>query len=176
MLVKVVPYNPQWKEEFHAESQEIAAVLAENLIFIHHIGSTAILNIYAKPIIDFLIEVKELNLVTTKTAKMKALGYEAMGEFGLIGRRYFRKENSFGVRTHHVHIYEQNSSEVQRHLAFRDYMIAHPQDAEKYSLLKQELAKKYPTDIESYMDGKDEFIRSMEKKAIQWQASIDKNY
>ena len=71
---------------------------------------------------------------------MEALGYEAMGEFGLVGRRYFRKENPANIRTHHVHIYQANSPEVKRHLAFRDYMIAHPQDAEQYSLLKQKLA------------------------------------
>ncbi|MDJ0567455.1 MAG: GrpB family protein [Pleurocapsa sp. MO_192.B19] len=175
MLVEVVPYNPQWKKTFDRESQEIARVLAENLLVIHHIGSTAIPNIYAKPIIDFLIEVKDINLITEQTPAMEKLGYEAMGEFGLIGRRYFRKENPPGIRTHHVHIYETGSSEIERHLAFRDYMLAHPKDAEQYSQLKQKLAQKYPYDIESYMDGKDEFVKKMESKAIQWKTSINRN-
>lgn len=169
MLVEVVPYNPQWKKAFEAESQQIAKALATNLVVIHHIGSTAIPHIYAKPIIDFLIEVKDLNLVTEQTPAMAALGYEAMGEYGLVGRRYFRKENSLGIRTHHVHIYEIYSPEIERHLAFRDYMIAHPEEAEQYSQLKQELAQKYPQDIEGYMDGKYEFVKRIEKKAIQWQ-------
>lgn len=168
MLVEVVPHNPQWQQAFNTESQSIASIIDRNLVLIHHIGSTAIPHIYAKPIIDILVEVKEINLVTKKTSAMIALGYEAMGEFGLIGRRYFRKENSLGIRTHHVHIYETNSSEIKRHLAFRDYMIAHPQAAEQYSLLKQELAKKYPDNIESYMDGKNDFIKRIEKKALQW--------
>ncbi len=169
MLVEVVPYNPQWKKAFFAESGQIAKALATNLVVIHHIGSTAIPHIYAKPIIDFLIEVKELNLVTEQTPAMVALGYEAMGEYGLVGRRYFRKENLLGIRTHHVHIYEIYSPEIERHLAFRDYMIAHPEDAEQYSQLKQELAQKYPEDIEGYMDGKYEFVKRIERKAIQWQ-------
>ena len=169
MLVKVVPHNPQWKKAFDTESQQIAAIIAKNLVFIHHIGSTAIPKIYAKPIIDFLVEVHNINLVDRQTSEMEKLGYEAMGEFGLVGRRYFRKESSLGIRTHHVHIYETNSPEILRHLAFRDYMNAHPQDAEQYSQLKQKLAQQYPNDIESYMDGKDKFVKEMERKAIQWQ-------
>ena len=168
MLVKVISHNPQWQKEFDAESQQIESIIGQNLVFIHHIGSTAIAEIYAKPIIDILVEVKKIDLVTEKTSAMIALGYEAMGEFGLIGRRYFRKENPSGIRTHHLHIYETNSPEIKRHLAFRDYMIAHPQAAEQYSLLKQELAKKYSNDIESYMDGKNNFIKRNEKKALQW--------
>lgn len=168
MFVEVVPYNPQWKKAFDAESQRITTVLAENIVFVHHIGSTAIPGIYAKPVIDFLIEVKNIDLITKQTPAMEKLGYEAMGEFGLIGRRYFRQENPPGTRIHHVHIYATNSPEIERHLAFRDYMIAHPQNAEQYSQLKQKLAQKYPYDIESYMDGKDEFITRMEQKALQW--------
>ncbi len=169
MFVEVVPHNPQWKKEFVTESQKIRLALAENLVSIHHIGSTAIPNIYAKPIIDFLVEVKDIKMIARQTTAMKKLGYEAMGEFGLIGRRYFRKESLPGIRTHHVHIYQTDSSEIKRHLAFRDYLMAHPEDAEKYSQLKQKLAQKYPDDIEGYMDGKHEFVKRIESKAIQWQ-------
>lgn len=168
MLVKVVPHNSQWKKDFYTESKLIAPILGDNLIQIHHIGSTAIPQIYAKPIIDFLVEVKDIDVVTAQTSGMEQLGYEALGEFGLVGRHYFRKENPLGIRTHHVHVYESNSPEVTRHLAFRDYMIAHPQDAERYSQLKQELARKYPQDIEGYMDGKDRFVKELEQKALQW--------
>lgn len=91
-----------------------------------------------------------------------------MGEFGIPGRRYFRKDNQDGDRTHHLHIFEAGSAEVVRHLTFRDYMIAHPQDAQKYSELKHELAKKHPQNIDGYMDGKDGFIKAMDEKADQW--------
>ena len=99
---------------------------------------------------------------------MEALGYEAMGEFGLVGRRYFRKEHPPGIRTHHVHTYQVGSPEIERHLAFRDYLLAHPEDAQKYGELKLKLAQKYPEDIEGYINGKDEFVKEIEKKAIQW--------
>lgn len=135
---------------------------------IHHIGSTAIPNIYAKPIIDILVEAKNLTQVDTRNAAMATLGYEAMGEFGIAGRRYFRKHDAAGVRTHHVHVFEQGSPESDRHLAFRDYLIAHPDEAHQYSQLKRSLANQYPDDRESYMDGKDSFIKEKERQALEW--------
>ena len=164
--VEVVPHNPKWQDLFKAESKSIAKVL--QVVAIHHIGSTSITNIYAKPIVDILVEVKDINDVDGCNNAMENLGYQAMGEFGIIDRRYFRK-HTMGVRTHHVHVFETDSPQVTRHLAFRDYMNAHPTDAKQYSELKRKLAAKYPDDIESYMDGKDAFIKDMDRKAALWQ-------
>ena len=166
--VKVVPHDPQWREAFKIESERVTAALGENVVTVHHVGSTAIPGIYAKPIIDLLVEVKDIALIDEQSSSMESLGYEAMGEFGIAGRRYFRKDSQEGVRTHHVHIFEFGSEQVERHLAFRDYMIAHPEEAQKYSELKRELAREYPTSIEQYMDGKDGFIRAIDRKAAQW--------
>ncbi len=163
--VEVVPYNPKWPKMFEVESKRITDVLGENIVRIHHIGSTAIPNIYAKPIIDLLIEVKYITKVDEQNSQMESLGYEVMGEFGIIDRRFFRKDNHKGIRTHHVHIFEFGSKQIERHLAFRDYMIAHPEEAQQYSQLKRELAKKYPTNIQKYMDGKDSFVKAIDKKA-----------
>jgi len=158
-----------WRKEFESESKRVASALGENVLMVHHIGSTAIPNIYAKPIIDLLVEVNDLDRVDDRHWAMEALGYEVMGEFGILGRRYFRKDNEAGVRTHHVHTFEVASHEIERHLAFRDYMAAHPEDARKYSELKRELVKKlHINDIEGYMDGKDAFIKEMEKRAVAW--------
>jgi GrpB-like predicted nucleotidyltransferase (UPF0157 family) len=170
--VEVLPHNPGWRDEFERESKQVALALGENAIAIHHIGSTAIPNIYAKPVIDLLVEVNDITQVDNCAAAMEALGYESMGEFGIPSRRYFRKDNESGVRTHHVHIFEGGSSQVERHLAFRDYMIAHPKAAQQYSDLKRELVKTLDlSDIEGYMDGKDEFIKVMEKRALTWKKS-----
>ncbi len=123
--VEVVEHNREWQDLFAIESVCVARALGQNAIAIHHIGSTAIPNIYAKPIIDLLVEVKDINEVDLHNSFMESFDYQRMGEFGIIGRRYFRKDNSWGIRTHHVHVFEVNSPEIQRHLAFRDYMIAH---------------------------------------------------
>jgi GrpB-like predicted nucleotidyltransferase (UPF0157 family) len=174
--VEVVPHDPKWREQFEVESQHVSNSLGENVVAIHHIGSTAIPGIYAKPIIDLLVEVKDIANVDAQTASMQGLGYEAMGEFGIPGRRFFRKDNPFGDRTHHIHTFTAGSAQVERHLAFRDYMIAHPKDAQTYSQLKYNLAQKFPANIEAYMDGKDGFIRDMDMKAAQWCSSSDFNH
>lgn len=172
MEVLVVPHNPSWQYEFAAEAKRICIAFGELPIAIHHIGSTAIHGIFAKPIIDILLVVRDLQAVDLKTEGMVALGYEAMGEFGIPGRRYFRKNTPHGVRTHHVHTFEQGSPDVQRHLVFRDYLNAHGAAAKAYSSLKQHLAASFPYDIEAYMKGKDSFIKEHEAKALEWQRQI----
>ena len=169
--VEVVPHDPNWRSAFESESKQIALALMENVVAIHHIGSTAIPQIHAKPIIDMLVEVKDITKVDTQTSAMEALGYEAMGEFGISGRRFFRKANEAGIRTHHLHGFEVNSAQIERHLAFRDYMITHSEAAQEYSELKRKLAKKYPDNIQGYMDGKDGFIKAMDRKAAKWRSS-----
>ena len=165
--VEVVSYHPTWKDTFTTESKYIKLALAENLVAVHHIGSTAIPDIYAKPIIDILLEVKDITKVDAESSKLELLGYEAMGEYGICDRRYFRKHNEAGIRTHHIHAFAVGSVQIERHLAFRDYMIFYPEEAQKYSNLKCELANKYPNDIESYMDGKDGFIKEIDRKAAE---------
>lgn len=166
--VEVVPHNPQWRKAFQCESQEILQIFGKNVVAVHHIGSTAIPHIYAKPIIDLLIEVKEIAKVDQNNRAMQRLGYTAMGEYGIPGRRYFYGNNELGIRLYHVHIFEKQSPEVKRHLAFRDYLIAHPEEAQQYSELKRELAKKYVNDFNGYMDGKDSFIQEIDRKAAEW--------
>jgi GrpB-like predicted nucleotidyltransferase (UPF0157 family) len=168
--IKVVAYDPSWKSQFEREANRIAHALGEIVVSLHHIGSTAIPGIFAKPIIDILLEVGDIVQLDDKRAAMEQLGYEAIGEFGIPGRRYFRKDNPSGTRTHQVHAFQVNSPEIERHLAFRDYMIAHPLEAQTYSALKQRLALEHPEDIEAYMDGKDAYIKEHEARAIAWRS------
>lgn len=102
---------------------------------------------------------------------MELLGSEVLGEYGLPGRRYFRKDSQEGSRTHNIHAFEAGSAEVERHLAFRDYMIAHPGDAQRYSVLKRTLAEAHPQSLDGYMDGKDDFIEEMDRRAARWHTS-----
>lgn len=169
--VEVVPHDPRWRDAFEAEAKHVAAALGENVVAVHHIGSTAIPNIFAKPIIDLLVEVRDIAEVDGRSSAMESLGYEVMGEYGIPGRRYFRKDNQEGIRTHHIHTFEVGSAEAERHLAFRDYMTAHPVDAQRYSELKRKLAEEHPQSVDGYMDGKDGFIKEMDRRAAQWRSS-----
>src|SRR5438270_451627 len=139
--VEVVPHNLGWRDAFEAEAKHVAAALGEDVVAIHHIGSTAIPDIYAKPVLDLLVEVRDITEVDGQSSAMESLGYEVMGEYGIPGRRYFRKDNQEGIRTHNIHAFEAGSEEVERHLAFRDYMIAQHGDAQRDSELKRRLAE-----------------------------------
>lgn len=164
--MEVVPYNPDWIKEFEAEKSKINAIMEKEIIAIHHIGSTSIPGIYAKPVIDLLIAIKDINAIDKYDSQMKALGYLPKGENGIEGRRFYLKGEY--DRTHHVHVFQVNSSEIERHLIFRDYMIAHPQEAKAYEELKRGLAEKYRYDNEGYCTGKNDFIQDIDQKAELW--------
>lgn len=170
MRVVVTPYDPRWPAEFEAEAARLSKVFGPLACAIHHIGSTSVVGLPAKPVIDILLEVWDIHAVDAFNPAMAALGYEAMGEYGIPGRRYFRKG---GVRrTHHVHAFQHdNRADIERHLAFRNYLRAHPADARRYAALKQELAARFPEDIEGYMDGKDALVKELERRALEWYRS-----
>jgi GrpB-like predicted nucleotidyltransferase (UPF0157 family) len=159
--VEIVPYNPNWEQNFKDEATKIKKIFKQIFVDIHHIGSTAIPLVKAKPIIDIMVEVKDINKVDRYNNKMEESGYEVLGEFGIPKRRFFQKGGN--NRTHHVHIFEKGSPQIKRHIDFRDYLIAHPTIAREYSLLKEKLAKKYHYDIDKYQEGKESFIKKIDK-------------
>jgi GrpB-like predicted nucleotidyltransferase (UPF0157 family) len=167
--VIVVPYDPAWPGLFDEEAARLRPVFGGNLVALHHIGSTAVPGLAAKPIIDMLPEVRDIGAVDSLNDALAELGYLAWGEYGIPGRRYFNKGGAVN-RTHHMHCFEQGSDGLVRHLAFRDYLRAHPAEAEAYGRLKAGLAQQHPSDIEGYMDGKDGFVKGMERTALAWQA------
>ncbi|HJV91513.1 MAG TPA: GrpB family protein [Holophagaceae bacterium] len=168
MTVVVVPPNPGWANAFAAEAHRIMAALEGVAEGIHHIGSTAIHGIPAKPVIDILLAVGDLKALDQRSTALEDLGYEVMGEFGIPGRRYFRKEGPGGVRTHQVHAFHAMSEHLVRHIAFRDFMNAHRDLALAYGDLKVRLALEHPNDMQAYMSGKDGFIKENELKALTW--------
>ena len=167
--IVVVPYDPIWPEMFRQEAARIATVFGPDLVAIHHIGSTSIPGMSAKPIIDIMPVVRCIDRVDALNPAMAQLGYEAFGEHGIPGRRYFRKGGDEDC-THHVHIFEPGSPEVAKHLDFRDYLVAHPGDAQAYAGLKQDLARQFPHDVYAYMDGKDGLIREIMQRARAWRS------
>ncbi|TBL78932.1 GrpB family protein [Paenibacillus thalictri] len=167
MYIVVTDHRDHWKQLFSEESRRIKHIFGNELIDIHHIGSTAVPGLKAKPIIDIMPVVRNIAKVDSFNDQMAGLGYECMGEFGMEGRRYFRKGGDH--RTHQVHVFQEtNREDITRHLAVRDYLRMHPDEADRYGDLKANLAKQFPENVEAYMDGKDAFVKEMEKKALQW--------
>lgn len=165
--VRVVPHDPVWADRFSEAAHELAVALGA-LASVHHIGSTAVPGLHAKPIIDLLVAAPDLAHVDARTPAIVALGYEALGEYGLAGRRYFRREDGDGERTHHLHVWRVGAPALLRHLAFRDYLLAHPEAAAEYGALKRRLAKHHADDIEAYVAGKDDFVKAIEARALAW--------
>lgn len=168
--VYLVPYDPAWARDFARESSAVAAAMGHLLVAIHHIGSTAIPGIRAKPVIDMLAVVSDISLLDGKAAQLEELGYEVMGELGIPGRRYFRKDNPEGIRTHQIHAFQVGSPQIARHLVFRDFMRAHRERAEQYDALKHRLAELHPDDVARYTDGKDDFIKEMDARGAAWRS------
>jgi len=164
--VEVCLYSDEWRILFENEKRLLECIFKEEVLEIHHIGSTSISGLKAKPIIDMMPVVKDIRNIDCFNNKMAEVGYEAKGENGITGRRYFQKGGD--ERTHHIHIYEAGSPEIFRHLAFRDFLRANKEEADQYGDLKELLSKKYPADIKSYIQGKHEFAASLEQKALKW--------
>lgn len=165
--IVVVDYNPLRIKEFEKEADTIRNILGENCIAIHHIGSTAVQGLVAKPIIDIMPVVSNLDQVDAVKTAFEEINYEYLGEFGMPGRRYLRKGGD--ERTHQIHIFSENQTDnIERHLAVRDYLRAHKDACDAYAGLKKLLAEKYPYSIDDYCDGKDEFVKQLEEKALNW--------
>ena len=166
MKIEVVPYRPEWDEAFEKEKLALLESLGSSVKQIYHIGSTAVKGLASKPIIDIMMEVESLQELDLHTGKIESLGYEAMGEFGIEGRRYFRKGGD--ERTHQIHAFKAFSPNLFRHLAFRDYLKNHPNIRQEYETLKLQVASLCDGDIGRYCDGKDQFIQIHETRAIKW--------
>lgn len=170
--VRIVPHDPAWKETFEAEAATLRSALHDEALAVHHIGSTSVPGLRTKPTVDVLVEVRKIENLDDLEEPMAASGYEAWGEYGIPGRRFFTKDRG-PERLCNVHAFEAGTPEVERHLAFRDYLRKHPETARAYGKLKMELAEKHPADIEAYMDGKDAFVKETEKKALTWSRHLN---
>ncbi|MDR7075708.1 GrpB-like predicted nucleotidyltransferase (UPF0157 family) [Neobacillus niacini] len=164
--VEVCSYNEKANEMFAEEAEKLNLIFGKEMVDIYHIGSTAVQGLKSKPIIDMLPVVKDIEKVDQYNDEMKKIGYQPKGENGIPGRRYFKKGGD--NRTHHVHMYQLGSDEIKRHLVFRDYLRNHPDVMKSYGDLKEKLAKQFPYDIDSYINGKDPFVREIEEKELNW--------
>ena len=155
--VVVVPYDAHWPEQFAQEAARIQAALGNNCVTIHHIGSTSIPGLSAKPIIDMVPVVKDI--LKVDAASLESLGYGGRGELGMLFRRYFSNHVC------HVHIWEEGNPEIDKHLIFRNYLVENPGELKRYETLKLSLAETFRQDRASYTLSKDNLIKEMLQKA-----------
>ncbi|MEH7611461.1 GrpB family protein [Gottfriedia acidiceleris] len=159
--IEIVPYRTSWEEDFQSEKKAINLLLPEKAA-IYHIGSTSIPNMFAMPIIDLMIVVKCLKKFDEYSDVLKTLGYEQLGDQSNQDRRFFIKcdDNC----SFHIQVYPEGNAAVERNIAFREYMIAHTDQAMEYIKLKKELAKNKT----EYKRGRKEFLDEINRKASKW--------
>ncbi len=163
--ITVLDYDARWPQDYERERARLADILKDNGLAMYHIGSTAVPGLAAKPIIDIMAVVRSLEQVDAVAEQFSAIGYEYLGEFGIAGRRYLRKGGD--ERTHQVHIFQaEDWQNISRHLAFRDYMRSHEKERAAYAQIKKNLARQFPYDIDGYCDGKEQFVREIEARAL----------
>jgi GrpB-like predicted nucleotidyltransferase (UPF0157 family) len=133
----------------------LQAAIGPHVLDIQHVGSTSIPGMIAKPIIDIGIAVTSFEGARVCIQPIEQLGYVYRGEHGIPRRHFFVKGEP---RTHHLHINEMDSREWENQVLFRDYLVQHAGLAEEYATLKTQLAQRYRTDREAYLDGKAPFI------------------
>ena len=170
--VAVVAYDPRWPEWFRREKEHLLACLPGDLVRrIEHFGSTAVPGLAAKPVVDILVEVADLQATRTRIAPvLEAQGYDYFwrpthGDDGPPFYAWFiKRDPATGVRTHHVHVVEPHFEHWDR-LLFRDYLIEHPPVAREYEDLKRRLAAAHLNDRTAYTEGKTEFVVRMTEVA-----------
>jgi GrpB-like predicted nucleotidyltransferase (UPF0157 family) len=170
--VELHPHSPLWAGMAADEQARLKVALGSVLVTVHHIGSTAIPGIMAKPIVDLIPLVTDLAALDAKQEAVRALGYRWYGEFGIPGRRYcLLVDPETGKRKFQLHCFAQGDPEIGRHLAFRDYLRAHPVLAKEYEAEKIRAAAVVSHDVNAYNDEKNGWIKRVEKDALAWRAA-----
>ncbi len=162
-LIVLAPYDPQWPGLFAIERDAILRACGDLIRAVHHVGSTSIPGIAAKPVIDVMAVLARHADGLACIPAMERLGYESRGAAGIEGRHFFRKGDP---RSHHVHMFADGHPEIGRHLRFRDYLIAHPDELRAYEALKRELAARFVDDVGAYADAKDDFCHRIDRLAL----------
>ena len=151
-----------------ASHAERLRVLGSILVAVHHIGSTSVPGLAARPIIDLMPLVTDLADLDRERRRVEALGCDWHGELGISGRRYCTLSDEAGIRIVQLHFFNADSPQVERHIAFRDYLRAHPDAASAYEKEKRRARDLHPHDSHAYTDEKDAWIRDTETKALTW--------
>ena len=165
IAVRLVPHDPRWAAAAATEGRRLGRAVAPQIVTIHHIGSTAIPGIDAKPILDLLGVAAEIAALDAFRPALEGLGYAWHGEFGLAGRRYCTRTLD-GERRVHLHFYAAGDPAIRRHLAFRDHLLAHPELAAEYHRVKHACAARHAHDSHAYGLCKQAWIDGVEALAL----------
>jgi GrpB-like predicted nucleotidyltransferase (UPF0157 family) len=164
--VRLVAYDPDWPRQAQERIARLR-VLEPVLVAAHHIGSTSVPGLIAKPIIDLMPLVGDLASLDRERGQVEALGYRWHGEYGIPGRRYCTADIG-GLRVAQLHFFAMGDPGAKRHLAFRDYLRAHSGIAAAYAAEKRRARDLHPGDHQAYGGEKQAWIDRIDAAALAW--------
>ncbi len=157
--VVIAPYDPAWPAAFASLRGRLAAALGDLAAGIEHIGSTAVPGLDAKPIVDVDVVMRRREDLTAVVQRLAELGYEHLGDLGIVGREAFRSAPE--LPRHHLYVCAAGAAPLQAHLTLRDVLRGDPKLAAEYAALKHELAERFRDDRDAYAEGKSAFITAV---------------
>lgn len=160
--MKLASFTNQWAATYQREKDKLMSLLGSDVIATQHIGSTAIPGIASKPIVDIMVLLHSIQLASNYLEILSTLGYEYAKDRSSTERYFFTKGNPVTV---HLSLTDRSTPYWDRQIAFRDYLVKHPDAAKEYETLKRSLIEKYPSGKDEYSSGKNEFVVAVLQKA-----------
>jgi GrpB-like predicted nucleotidyltransferase (UPF0157 family) len=155
--VRIVEPDPRWPSLYEQLRDRAVAALGDLVVRVEHVGSTSVPGLGAKPVIDLDVVIRSRDDLPEAIRRLAAYGWEHIGDLGITGREAFSRPP--GLPTANLYVCAEDSDELRRHCAFRDYLRAHPDEAAAYERLKRELAARFSDDVDSYAEAKSEFVQ-----------------
>lgn len=159
--VKIVQYDPRWKELFETEQKRLRKLLSKEFVDIQHIGSTAVPGLSAKPVIDIAVGVMSMGNAKKYIHEIEKIGYVWRSKFGRIDRHIVFAKGNGVTNTNYLHLVKYRGKIWEDRIAFRDYLIQHATARKQYEKLKYKLAAKFSDDRESYTGQKEMFVKEI---------------
>lgn len=165
--IRIVEYDFTWPDQFAREAEVLRAALGQVAVRIEHVGSTSVPGLAAKPVIDINVSVASLEPLDSYRKPLEALGYLFVFDDEMPDKHFFGKPKE-RPRTYHVHVCAVGSVHERSDVAFREYLRAHPAEANQYAALKRDLVARTDGERAAYMAGKDAYIKRTKARASRW--------
>jgi GrpB-like predicted nucleotidyltransferase (UPF0157 family) len=165
--VRIVDYDPSWPALAAEELRRIGEALGSGAAGLEHVGSTAVPGLAAKPILDLQLSVGALEPRARYVEPLERLGYMFVPAPEAPDYHFFAKPPE-RPRSHHLHVCEVGSAHELRHLAVRDFLRSHDDEAARYAALKREVVERHPQDRLAYIEGKEDYVVGLQARALAW--------
>ena len=160
-MVVVDKYTDKWKQDFLDIKSELEKALGDTAPRIEHVGSTSVEGLSAKPVIDIDVVIEDESHLNEAISRLASIGYRHEGDLGIKGREAFKYDGKTHLLKHHLYVCTKDSSELKRHLTFRDYLRSNEEAVNEYGSIKEEGAMLYQDDMDMYIKHKSGWIENV---------------